>query len=587
MEAPPSPQSVGREFVRQYYTLLNKAPTHLHRFYNNQSSFIHGGLDAPNRETSPVIGQRQIHNKIQQLNFRDCHAKITQVDSQATLDSGVVVQVTGELSNAGQPMRRFTQTFVLASQSPKKYYVHNDIFRYQDEIISDEECNGDVRSEPEEETLERPPLGDPQPPLGQGVVPAPGLPPFYGGAVPPTGAPVPPLAAQPAAAAPHQAAVPPQAHVLPPQQPQLVQSPQPATLNGHPEDLGGLPGQPLSGQIPQTVQAPLGTALPIQQQGLGNQPLNPPVPVPIEEPPQEIEEPFEPVETIDNSYVDVAEIEPEQDILQEPASNEPKTYANLLKSTSSGPAQSYQPINSYRPQSPPNLGGRGPAPTNGRPDGPRPGGPPRGGPIQNRGPRISEDGGFGTDDRRRSQSSSFGPASDANQLFLGNLPHAATEEELRDIFAEFGLVVDLRVHSKPSPLGFKPGQGRAPPNYGFITYDSQQSVSNCLAAKPIYYPKNDINGTMLNVEEKKNKERDGGRPSYGNNSGGGGRLGQDNRPSGGRGDMQRRGMGPGGPRGGPGGPQGGGNRPQGDRYRGGAGGGPVNRGGPNPAYNRR
>jgi len=28
-------------------------------------------------------------------------------------------------------MRRFTQTFVLAAQSPKKYYVHNDIFRYQ------------------------------------------------------------------------------------------------------------------------------------------------------------------------------------------------------------------------------------------------------------------------------------------------------------------------------------------------------------------------------------------------------------------------------------------------------------------------
>lgn len=31
MEASPSPQSVGREFVRQYYTLLNKAPAHLHR----------------------------------------------------------------------------------------------------------------------------------------------------------------------------------------------------------------------------------------------------------------------------------------------------------------------------------------------------------------------------------------------------------------------------------------------------------------------------------------------------------------------------------------------------------------------------
>lgn len=34
-------------------------------------------------------------------------------------------------------MRRFMQTFVLAPQSPKKYYVHNDIFRYQDEVFHD------------------------------------------------------------------------------------------------------------------------------------------------------------------------------------------------------------------------------------------------------------------------------------------------------------------------------------------------------------------------------------------------------------------------------------------------------------------
>ena len=58
-----------------------------------------------------------------------------QVDSHETLANGVVVQVSGELSNNGEPMRRFMQTFVLAPQSPKKYYVHNDIFRYQDEVI--------------------------------------------------------------------------------------------------------------------------------------------------------------------------------------------------------------------------------------------------------------------------------------------------------------------------------------------------------------------------------------------------------------------------------------------------------------------
>lgn len=153
MDAQPSPQNVGREFVRQYYTLLNKAPDHLHRFYNNSSSFLHGGLDAKSLEATLVIGQKQIHSKIQQLNFRDCHAKISQVDSQATLGNGVVVQVTGELSNDGQPMRRFTQTFVLAAQSPKKYYVHNDIFRYQD-LYSDEELDdASERANGEEEAV--------------------------------------------------------------------------------------------------------------------------------------------------------------------------------------------------------------------------------------------------------------------------------------------------------------------------------------------------------------------------------------------------------------------------------------------------
>ena len=28
----PSPQCVGQEFVRQYYTLLHQAPEHMHRY---------------------------------------------------------------------------------------------------------------------------------------------------------------------------------------------------------------------------------------------------------------------------------------------------------------------------------------------------------------------------------------------------------------------------------------------------------------------------------------------------------------------------------------------------------------------------
>ena len=51
-------------------------------------------------------------------------------------------QVTGELSIGGHPMRAFVQTFVLAPETPKKFYVHNDIFRYQDDdLVSESETN--------------------------------------------------------------------------------------------------------------------------------------------------------------------------------------------------------------------------------------------------------------------------------------------------------------------------------------------------------------------------------------------------------------------------------------------------------------
>ena len=84
----PTPTSVGREFVRQYYTLLNQAPLHLHRFYSHNSTFIHGDVDQ-----AEVVGQKEIHAKIQQLDFRECYAKIVRVDAHATIGDGVVIQV--------------------------------------------------------------------------------------------------------------------------------------------------------------------------------------------------------------------------------------------------------------------------------------------------------------------------------------------------------------------------------------------------------------------------------------------------------------------------------------------------------------
>ncbi|XP_007438227.1 ras GTPase-activating protein-binding protein 2, partial [Python bivittatus] len=161
----PSPLLVGQEFVRQYYTLLNKAPDFLHRFYGRNSSYVHGGLDASGKPQEAVYGQADIHKKVMSLQFSECRTKIRHVDAHATLNDGVVVQVMGELTNNGQPMRKFMQTFVLAPEGsvPNKFYVHNDIFRYEDEVFGDSEAELDEESEDEveEENEERQPSPEP------------------------------------------------------------------------------------------------------------------------------------------------------------------------------------------------------------------------------------------------------------------------------------------------------------------------------------------------------------------------------------------------------------------------------------------
>ena len=80
----PSPLLVGREFVRQYYTLLNQAPDMLHRFYGKNSSYVHGGLDSNGKPADAVYGQKEIHRKVMSQNFTNCHTKIRHVDAHAT-----------------------------------------------------------------------------------------------------------------------------------------------------------------------------------------------------------------------------------------------------------------------------------------------------------------------------------------------------------------------------------------------------------------------------------------------------------------------------------------------------------------------
>lgn len=132
-------KAVGREFVRQYYTMLNKQPKFLHRFYGTNSEMIHGNMD----QQAPAVGQLKIREYIRSLEFEDCYTKVASLDAFLTIGNGIVVQVAGEISNNCGPLRRFAQTFVLGPQERQgveagtSFYVHNDIFRYQDDVFED------------------------------------------------------------------------------------------------------------------------------------------------------------------------------------------------------------------------------------------------------------------------------------------------------------------------------------------------------------------------------------------------------------------------------------------------------------------
>uniref|UniRef100_A0A1A9W6F6 NTF2 domain-containing protein n=1 Tax=Glossina brevipalpis TaxID=37001 RepID=A0A1A9W6F6_9MUSC len=682
----PSPQSVGREFVRQYYTLLNKAPNHLHRFYNNNSSFVHG-------ESSLVVGQKNIHNRIQQLNFHDCHAKISQVDAQATLGNGVVVQVTGELSNDGQPMRRFTQTFVLASQSPKKYYVHNDIFRYQD-LYSDEENDGESRSENDDEhdqqvatqtgqlvpgtatITEQQPGQVLTPEQHQQQVPtqvvaggsgATGVMSQQAQAVyysmptgagrpmavlpPPPGAAPVPIGANFAAAAvppPQQQSVQtntvavnqlngvvgpeeliatmPQQNVVQQQPPLTNQTsspvvPQPAgtvsvatsaVIGAQvPTCVSGVPVATATAGLPQNVvttmpsyqqQTPLIQTHILQQQ---QPPQQQPIPNSVS---QQTHIQQQPVQNLTNTAMTevedsicsmvitqnvtlqveqtrpntaanvvasgqstsptVSNVAPEPnqvtvvedfktindqqqqekyEAAKQQQQSEPKTYANLFKSTSSSPSsfvnaalqqqqqiQQQQQSSSSAYQTTGTIssttfsqstlantsmsiyGNRSNNENNSsaRQDTNSQGG---GAPL----PQRQNAKGFNKDfeQRRTNNNQQFG---DNQQLFLGNIPHHASEEELKALFARFGTIVDLRILSKST--GKLPPGIRNPQNYGFITYEDAESVQNCLAHCPLYFPENSPDRQKLNVEEKKPRTRTNDLPPRQSMGGGAGGM---------------------------------------------------------------
>ncbi|KAK5896578.1 hypothetical protein CesoFtcFv8_009721 [Champsocephalus esox] len=420
----PSAQLVGREFVRQYYTLLNQAPDYLHRFYGKNSSYVHGGLDNNGKPAEAVYGQSEIHKRVMALSFRDCHTKIRHVDAHATLNEGVVVQVMGELSNNMQPMRKFMQTFVLAPEGTvaNKFYVHNDVFRYQDEVFGDSDSEPPEESEDEVEEIEE---RIPSPDIAQEDSA-----PFYD----------PTPCSEPMA---------------PGDDEEVAASPEP-----EPEEEKEVEVVELKPETPLETQTETNTSDEQTEKSPAAAP--PPTAEPIVAEPT----PAAPEENRQFSWASVTSknLPPSGAV---PVSGVP----HVVKAPTAPPraeVKSETQTAATRPQ-------RDQRPNREQ----RPGGPP---PVH-RGPRPVREGEQGETESRR-----VVRYPDAQQLFVGNVPHDVDKTELKEFFEQYGTVLELRINS-----------GGKLPNFGFVVFDDSEPVQKILSNRPIMFR----GSVRLNVEEKK------------------------------------------------------------------------------------
>jgi len=124
-------------------------------------------------------------------------------------------------------------------------------------------------------------------------------------------------------------------------------------------------------------------------------------------------------------------------------------------------------------------------------------------------------------------SAKFSRHPDAHQVFVGNLQSDVNENELQAFFSQFGPVVDVRINKNT-----KQQSDRRLPNYGFIVFDSQESVENVLRNSKLGLTYKDGKGVehRLNIEEKRARQSGGG----GKQQGGGNNRSSSNGSKGGR-----------------------------------------------------
>lgn len=144
-------QSIANQFVADYYQMMSTHPMHLYHFYGQNSSFSMRSED--DREDMIVnvelaSGRDDITHRFIKTapHFKKLGTpKVLGIIVQRA-QYGLIVSVDGEMRGSeDNQVRRFMQTFLLASQNTSSYFVANDVLRIWKSNSSTIDTSDDTR----------------------------------------------------------------------------------------------------------------------------------------------------------------------------------------------------------------------------------------------------------------------------------------------------------------------------------------------------------------------------------------------------------------------------------------------------------
>ncbi|KAM0322325.1 hypothetical protein ACHAQA_009615 [Verticillium albo-atrum] len=118
----PNFEEVAKQFVEFYYNQFDSDRKGLTNLYREQSMLTF--------ESSSVLGATPITEKLSSLPFEKVKHQVSTLDSQPTVEGGIIILITGQLlvDEEQRPMN-FSQTFQLMRDPSGNYFVFNDIFK--------------------------------------------------------------------------------------------------------------------------------------------------------------------------------------------------------------------------------------------------------------------------------------------------------------------------------------------------------------------------------------------------------------------------------------------------------------------------